>query len=120
MGDNEPDEEMPEELINDDGKCKPHRHFVFHKKHKCGSTAFRFIFQAYAHKHSLIGTKTYLGPFIGGYPGRFDARFVAKRFEKYDYASSHVRFDGKAFREVFPEDTKYLTVLREPLSHYES
>ena len=79
FGDEETDPEVPDELINDDGKCKPHRHFVFHKKHKCGSTAFRFIFQAYAHKHSLIGTKTFLGPFIGGYPGRFDPRFVAKR-----------------------------------------
>ena len=76
--------------------------------------------QAYAHKHSLIGAKTYMGPFLGGYPGRFDPRFVAKRLEYYDYASSHVRWDGPAFRSVFPSDTKYLTVLREPLSHFES
>lgn len=41
----ETDEEIEEELLNDDGICKPVRHFVFHKKHKCGSTAFRFIFQ---------------------------------------------------------------------------
>ena len=45
-GDEETDEEIEEELLNDDGICKPVRHFVFHKKHKCGSTAFRFIFQA--------------------------------------------------------------------------
>ena len=61
-----------------------------------------------------------MGPFLGGYPGRFDPRFVAKRLEYYDYASSHVRWDGPAFRSVFPSDTKYLTVLREPLSHFES
>lgn len=119
-GDEETDMEIPEENINDEGLCSPKRHFVFHKKHKCGSTAFRFIFQAYAHKHSLVGAKTMIGPFLGGYPGRFDPRFVGKRYNYYDYSSSHVRFDGPAFRSVFPSDTIYLTVIREPLSHFES
>merc|ERR1719215_861160 len=79
-GSPEPDFEIPYEDVNDEGECKPKRHFVFHKKHKCGSTAFRFIFQAYAHKHSLIGANSMIGPFLGGYPGRFDPRFVGKRY----------------------------------------
>ncbi|CBY19207.1 unnamed protein product [Oikopleura dioica] len=119
-GSPEPDFEIPYEDVNDEGECKPKRHFVFHKKHKCGSTAFRFIFQAYAHKHSLIGANSMIGPFLGGYPGRFDPRFVGKRYATYDYSASHVRFDAKAFQSVFPKDTVYLTVIRSPLEHYES
>ena len=99
-GDDEKDDEIPEENINDEGLCKPKRHFVFHKKHKCGSTAFRFIFQAYAHKHSLLGAKTMMGPFLGGYPGRFNPEFVGKRYSEYDYSSSHVR-EGFIFLAIF-------------------
>ena len=61
-GDEETDEEIEEELLNDDGICKPVRHFVFHKKHKCGSTAFRFIFQV---RDPLINSCVDFSLFLG-------------------------------------------------------
>ena len=75
-------------------ECEPIKHVFFHKKHKCASTAMRFIFQQYSHRHGLVGMKPAINHFIGGYPGPFDPRFVAKRYDMYDINVNHVRYEG--------------------------
>lgn len=72
--------------------CDPVRHVFFHKKHKCASTAMRFIFQGWSRKNSLVGMKPAINHFVGGYPGAFDPRFVGKPMKFYDINTNHIRY----------------------------
>jgi len=42
-GSPEPDFEIPYEDVNDEGECKPKRHFVFHKKEKGKTGDYNFL-----------------------------------------------------------------------------
>ncbi|CAG5106176.1 Oidioi.mRNA.OKI2018_I69.chr1.g2724.t1.cds [Oikopleura dioica] len=101
--------------------CRPHRHIVFLKKHKCASSTIFEILNRFKKKHKLYAASKPLASFVGGYPGKFKPEFVAPpQTDKYDIIFNHFRWDESAVRSVTHDDTIFLTSIREPLSHYKS
>ena len=107
--------------------CEPDREkairqFVFVKKHKCASTSIQYLLHKVAQKHKSVIARPVAASFIGGYPGKFDDRFIASRLKtgKFDSMLYHMRFDRKSVESVVHEKAVYISSVRNITSHYES
>ncbi|XP_078686462.1 galactose-3-O-sulfotransferase 3-like isoform X2 [Branchiostoma floridae x Branchiostoma belcheri] len=101
---------------------QPQTNVAFMKVHKCGSTTVQKVFLRYGHKHRLtvalprerdrpsIGTagvitqRDYLA-LPRGYPNIF---------------AHHAIYNRTGFQKLMPKNTKYVAILREPLSRLRS
>ncbi|XP_071090562.1 galactose-3-O-sulfotransferase 2-like [Haliotis cracherodii] len=91
------------------------RHVVFLKVHKAASTTLMNIFVRYGLKMNL----TMMIPLrknILNEHGRFNGRNVLPpmRNRTYDMMFNHVIFNKTFLKPLFPPDTKYIAILREP------
>ncbi|CAK8674650.1 unnamed protein product [Clavelina lepadiformis] len=57
-------------------------------------------------------------PFSGGYPGRYNFEFAQQG--DFDVVDGHFRYNPEEFRRHMPPDTKYITIIREPWSNFQS
>ena len=118
-----------------DTVCKPKRKVVFLKTHKTGSCTMASIF----HRYGFVNNLTFLVPdhsHLISYKKLFSTDKIATReardkgtsghgytnwtFEVgYEMFTNHARFNKKEFDKVF-HGAKYVTILREPVSEFES
>ncbi|XP_076803911.1 galactosylceramide sulfotransferase-like isoform X2 [Clavelina lepadiformis] len=57
-------------------------------------------------------------PFIGGYPGPVNFRFIS--CDGVETISEHHRFNASEMQHHMPADTRYFTILRNPWSQFQS
>eukprot|EP00058_Branchiostoma_floridae_P003806 XP_002589294.1 hypothetical protein BRAFLDRAFT_97385 [Branchiostoma floridae] len=106
-------------------KCRHRKHVVLAKTHKTGSSSIQNILFRYGDKNNLTFVLPKSGHYLS-YPSPFNRKSVlqeqsssAKPME-YDILCHHTRFDYTNIRELMPNDTVYVTVLRDPVTMYES
>ncbi|XP_076308733.1 galactosylceramide sulfotransferase-like [Tachypleus tridentatus] len=109
-------------LSEEHSKCRPKKNIVFSKNYKCGSDTVQNILLRYGDNNNL----SFLIP-------EKDINFNNKPLSKESVQSLpwvslgifnifcvHTRFVSKTLHEVMPPDTVYVTIVREPSSHFES
>ena len=109
--------------INKKEQCKPKKKIVFLKTHKTGSSTITNILNRYADWHNL----TMLLPSGEGYysfdwPNKFRLNSARNLHGLVpDILANHARYSRKSMNVLFPRsNTTYITILREPVSQWES
>ncbi|XP_042869540.1 galactose-3-O-sulfotransferase 4-like isoform X2 [Penaeus japonicus] len=104
-------------------QCSPHNHIMFIKTHKCGSTTLQNIFLRYGYMKNLTFSLPAKGNMLG-YPHGFKVNMIPKDLlppnGKTDIFTLHTRVTFKEQMKVLHNDTRWITVLREPASQFES
>ncbi|XP_047497908.1 galactosylceramide sulfotransferase-like [Penaeus chinensis] len=105
------------------GACTPRPRVFFLKTHKCGSSTLQHLFLRYGKKHNLSfalpGSSNYLGS-----PGLFSPSMIPPRLRtqdgRFDMFLVHTRFHQGNAEKVMREGAAWVTMLREPASHFQS
>ncbi|XP_078000004.1 galactose-3-O-sulfotransferase 2-like [Glandiceps talaboti] len=100
--------------------CQSKKNLFLLKTHKSGSSTLQNILLRYADKHNLtlVLPKT---THQLGYPNRFNRRFaIPVPWNEYNMFCQHSRFNLPEVMELMPDDTVFVTILREPVAHFES
>lgn len=106
--------------------CPKREHIMFLKTHKCASSSIQNLFLRFGDSRDLFfalpKTDNYLG-----HPARFSRRFVLDPFMlktrynlSYSIVAHHLRFNYKELVSILPDDTIFITILRDPVKLFES
>ncbi|XP_038621292.1 galactose-3-O-sulfotransferase 3 [Tachyglossus aculeatus] len=98
-----------------------HTAVAFLKTHKTAGTTVQNILFRFAERHNL--TVALPHPSCDHqfcYPRSFSARFVHPATVPARVLASHLRFNGPELRRLLPNDTVYVTIVREPGAMLES
>ncbi|XP_054713521.1 galactosylceramide sulfotransferase-like [Uloborus diversus] len=102
--------------------CLPRRNIVFLKTHKCASSSVQNIFTRYGYRKGLTFVLPHKGSYIG-HPEPFNWSMVpdARRFGlRYNILTHHCRLSYDEMRRNFPDDVRFVTIVRHPVELYES
>lgn len=111
---------------NKNKKCKPVENVVFVKTHKTGSSTILNIIQRYSEKSKLPMVLPRLPEknHMLGWPYRFNSNnvFEHEAGRRYNLFANHARFSKRQIERVMadPVNTKFVTILREPMRQLES
>ncbi|XP_035676895.1 galactose-3-O-sulfotransferase 3-like isoform X1 [Branchiostoma floridae] len=103
-------------------RCTEKKRIALLKNHKVGGDTVKNILNRYGYNKNL----TFLIPrnFAPSlaYPYNLNQNTVIGRppNKTYDIWVHHAVFERNVFKEYFPEDTVFLTILRNPLTHFKS
>ncbi|XP_045101124.1 galactose-3-O-sulfotransferase 4-like isoform X3 [Portunus trituberculatus] len=107
--------------------CRPRRHLVFLKTHKCGSSTLQSVFLRYAAANNLSVALPYSGVYLdaAGSGQSFRVKELkespfAPPSGKYHLLVHHTRLNVRAMQQVTYNDSVWVTVLREPSAVFES
>ncbi|XP_028841554.1 galactose-3-O-sulfotransferase 3 [Denticeps clupeoides] len=103
------------------GNKAKHTSIAFLKTHKTASTTVQNMLFRFAERHNLtvaLPVQTCDHQFC--YPHPFSGRFVHPHTTPADIITSHMRLDRAELRRLMPNDTTYVTILREPAAMFES
>ncbi|CAL4071511.1 unnamed protein product, partial [Meganyctiphanes norvegica] len=102
--------------------CIPHNHIMFLKTHKCASSTVQNIFLRYGYNHNLTFALPGAGNYLGN-PSHFRYHMVPRKLlppnGKVDIFAVHTRLSPD-HRKVLHNDSIWVTVVRDPVSLYES
>ncbi|RWS21474.1 galactosylceramide sulfotransferase-like protein, partial [Leptotrombidium deliense] len=104
------------------GECRPKSNIVFIKTHKCASSSVQNIFMRYGYNHD----KTFVLPAKGnylGHPSLFRKSLVPAPSAfggEYNILTHHSRLDYQQMKSLMPEDTVFVSIVRNPISLFES
>ncbi|XP_042865399.1 galactosylceramide sulfotransferase-like [Penaeus japonicus] len=112
----------PDWLTRDPDVCRPHTDIAFLKTHKCASSAIQNILFRYGYAHNLHFALPDHGNYFGG-PVSFKADML--RLSPWyklgvNIFAIHTKWDYEQVRAVMPNDTVYISVVREPAELFES
>ncbi|XP_002737826.1 galactosylceramide sulfotransferase-like [Saccoglossus kowalevskii] len=100
--------------------CIPRNNIVFLKTRKAGGTTLQNIFCRYGDRNNLTFVLPHQG-WILGYPYAFQKKFaISPPPSGYNIFCHEAVFNNDVITDMMPKNTVYITILREPLSHYES
>ncbi|XP_066978343.1 galactosylceramide sulfotransferase-like [Macrobrachium rosenbergii] len=107
--------------------CRPRRHLVFLKTHKCGSSTVQNVFLRYAFNHNLSVALPYSGVNLDGNGETLSSKVkelkdspFAPPIGKYHFLIHHTRLNVKAVQQLTYDDSVWVTILREPSAVFES
>jgi len=100
--------------------CEPLKNIYFMKTHKTAGTVVQNILLRYGLEHGLhFAMPKNAHDF--GYPGKFSINQVQPQCNgNYNIMCFHMIFDRQKVSSIMPADTKYVSIVREPLSHFQS
>uniref|UniRef100_A0A3B3TSD8 Galactose-3-O-sulfotransferase 3 n=1 Tax=Poecilia latipinna TaxID=48699 RepID=A0A3B3TSD8_9TELE len=104
-------------------QCRPpkHTHIVFLKTHKTASTTMQNILFRFAERNNLmVALPVQACGHQFCYPRTFSSHFVHLHTLRPNLITNHMRFNKTALQRLMPNDTIYITILREPASMFES
>nr|XP_053638224.1 galactose-3-O-sulfotransferase 2-like [Cherax quadricarinatus] len=105
------------------GSCSPHTNIAFLKTHKCASSTIQNILFRYGLSHHLLFGLPDAGNYFGGgfYPFHADM-FNLSPWSKLgvNIMAVHMKWDHQQVAKVMPNDTVYITIVREPTELFES
>ncbi|KAK8735426.1 hypothetical protein OTU49_005382 [Cherax quadricarinatus] len=109
--------------VEEEVQCLPHHHIMFLKTHKCASTTVQNIFLRYGYTHNLTFALPSAGNYLGN-PGFFKASMIPRDLmpfkEKVDIFALHTRLNPPEHAHVLHNDTRWITIIRDPSALYES
>lgn len=111
-----------EEKVFERKSCQPKYNIVFLKTHKCASTTIQNIFM----RNGFVNNKVFVLPATAnylGHPTPFTRRLVPdpKRFKhEYNILTHHSRLSYSSMRELMPNGTLFITIVRNPVELFES
>ncbi|XP_069500995.1 galactose-3-O-sulfotransferase 3 [Ambystoma mexicanum] len=98
-----------------------HTAIAFLKTHKTASTTVQNILFRFAEKHNVtVALPHHSCDHQFCYPRNFSARFVHPYTLPPRIITNHMRFNASELRRLMPNDTLYVTILREPVAMFES
>ncbi|XP_066271833.1 galactose-3-O-sulfotransferase 2-like [Branchiostoma lanceolatum] len=103
--------------------CVQKTNFVFVKMHKCATEMLTSVFHRYGDERDLefVIPSAPLGEWYLGWPYPITKQiYRPSKSGTFNIMCEHVVFDKVAMSKVMPEDTVYVTILREPFSHFKS
>ncbi|CAL8377936.1 unnamed protein product [Gadus morhua 'NCC'] len=98
-----------------------HTHVAFLKTHKTASSTMQNLLFRFAERHNLtvaLPIQSCGHQFC--YPRTFTSHFVHPHTLPPSIVTNHMRFSRAELRRLMPEDTVYITILREPGLMFES
>uniref|UniRef100_H3ALZ5 Galactose-3-O-sulfotransferase 3 n=1 Tax=Latimeria chalumnae TaxID=7897 RepID=H3ALZ5_LATCH len=98
-----------------------HTAVVFLKTHKTASSTVQNVLFRFAEKHNVtvaLPVQSCYHQFC--YPRNFTARFIHPYSTPPRVITSHMRFNFSEVKKIMPNDTIYFTILRDPVSMFES
>lgn len=110
--------------------CKARKNVLFLKTHKTGSSSIQNIFLRYGDYHNLAfvlpGSTNYFG-----HPEPFNRRMLPLKSPSVEHATlsksspyniftNHARFNYEEMKSIMPDDTVFVTILRNPVCLFES
>ncbi|KAK3731464.1 hypothetical protein QZH41_013661 [Actinostola sp. cb2023] len=104
-------------------KCKPqpHLNIMFLKTHKTGSSTLTNVLNRFADERNLTVVLPRLNYYTFSWPNQFQLQDVGSLNGGPRILCNHARFNKLPLNILFPkESSKYVTLIREPVSHYES
>ncbi|XP_076818638.1 galactose-3-O-sulfotransferase 2-like isoform X2 [Clavelina lepadiformis] len=111
-------------------QCLTWRPFVFVKTHKTGSTTVKSIAVRYIKRNSLQQELCYVNPFLGGYPGSMQQRFLfrlknATGTDKKNECMKtaiyrHSRLNLTLVKNMMPKRARVFTIIRQPWAQFQS
>ncbi|XP_078663841.1 galactose-3-O-sulfotransferase 3-like isoform X1 [Branchiostoma floridae x Branchiostoma belcheri] len=100
--------------------CQEHTNFVFVKVHKAGGSTVAAILQRFGDVRNLSFVLPRRGIRLG-WPNQLKRRdFLPTLTGEYNILVRHVVYNKKILQGIMPNDTVYITILREPFSHFKS
>lgn len=100
--------------------CQPKKNVVFLKTHKTGSSTVTNILNRYCDTNDLTMALPRDGMFNFFWPLPFEGNFVDQRTERtVNMLSNHARYSD-VMANYMPSDTKFITILRDPVTQFES
>jgi len=101
--------------------CTPKKNIVFLKTHKTGSSTITNILNRYGEENDL----TFVLPRVGenrlDWPWFFQAdSFYPLNGTTPNILCNHARFNKRVMEEIMPNNTVYVTILRNPIDQFES
>uniref|UniRef100_H2YT14 Sulfotransferase n=1 Tax=Ciona savignyi TaxID=51511 RepID=H2YT14_CIOSA len=102
--------------------CQPKTNIFFMKTHKTAGTTVQNVLLRYANTHELVvGLPATADPRFNYPSGEFFNRtFVRKSEKPINMLCHHMRFHAKEVKAILPDDTFYVTIIREAGSLFES
>lgn len=103
--------------------CSPKTNIGFLKTHKCASSAIQNILLRYGDKHNLHFVMPDHSNYFGGGRLPFNAGMVlSSPLNKLtpNIFAMHTKWDHAEMKKIMPEDTVYLSIVREPTAVFES
>ena len=105
-------------------RCKSQERVLFLKTHKTGSSTVTNVLNRYTDNNNLtmlLPRHMQLGIFFS-WPHKFRTIYArVKRNSLPNVLANHARFNQKPMNEIFPRSTtKYITILRDPITQWES
>ncbi|XP_068246872.1 galactosylceramide sulfotransferase-like isoform X2 [Palaemon carinicauda] len=105
------------------GLCRPAHHLMFLKTHKCASSTVQNIFLRYGYKHNLTFALPRSGNYLGN-PQHFTVDLIPPnllpRSGKVDIFAVHTRLNVEEHSKILHNDTRWITIVRDPSALYES
>ena len=114
-------------------QCHPEDHLVFVKTHKTDSTTLQLILQIYGYSRNIsylfnvksgrrnghiryinASVKTALPPLF------VQAKDYKNYYNNFDMSTVHIRYNRSYFNSMMKNGTKYISILSEPSTHFES
>ncbi len=106
--------------------CEAIKNIVFLKTHKCGSSTVQNILFRYGDDNNLTFALPTYANYLG-HPRLFNHRmipsvsYIKSNFGKvYNIFTHHTRFNYREIKSVMPSDSIFITILRDPVSLFES
>lgn len=105
--------------------CKPKKNILFLKTHKTGSSTVQNIFLRYGDRHNLTFVLPAQHNYFG-HPTRFDRSMLDPRDKRTldsdnnNIFTHHARFNYPEMKAIMPDDTVFVTILRDTVSLTES
>ncbi|KAI8496929.1 Galactose-3-O-sulfotransferase [Branchiostoma belcheri] len=111
-------------FVNTSKTCTKKTNLVFLKTHKTGSSTVQNILMRFGSARNLTFALPYRGHILG-WPRPFHKRFVLQerigiKNTTYNILCHHTRFHYDNIRDLMPDDTVYITIVRNPVYMYES
>ncbi|KAI8511687.1 hypothetical protein Bbelb_107870 [Branchiostoma belcheri] len=107
----------------DNATCSPHLNVAFLKVHKCGSSLVSHLVLRFAHEHGLLAAlPRKKGDAIIGSLGKIrDSAYLhPPSGKRLNIFAHHAMYNRDRFHQIMNPDTRYITILREPLKRLQS
>nr|XP_006820270.1 PREDICTED: galactosylceramide sulfotransferase-like [Saccoglossus kowalevskii] len=100
--------------------CTPKNNIVFLKTRKAGGTTLQNIFCRYGERNNLTFVLPHEG-WVFRYPKAFQKEFaISPPPSGYNIFCHEAVFNNDVITDMMPNNTVFITILREPVAHYES
>lgn len=114
--------------------CTPHNHVVYIKTHKTGSTTLQQVIQMYGYRRHLSFLFNAHSPSNGHIRYSFVSKTTPHKFlppinvtagdfanyKGYDILAAHVKYNRTVLDWYMANDSKYISIIREPAGQFES